>query len=359
MDEVALYEDNLKAAHSQILVYIQKRALSTFQALAIFSEILGVKIRDIGYAGLKDKASTSRQYLTLPRVVKNQDCKLLLEKFQQVFLIKGIEILKISPFQNKLRIGHLRGNNFTLKLSIKNTEVFHRALERFEKFNSGFANYFGPQRFGKWGDNYLLAIKRLKSGAKFKRGVDSLLLSSLQSHYFNLWLALREKLSLALKNLDYKMAYEILAQSDIDFCKNELEALDSRLFNAPLALLPGDLMMHYPHGRLFELSNISDSARFSAGQISLCGELASSKFLGLNSSALKTLPLSVRIIHGIYRDVLEIMPKKPTSCRYAFIWVQNLKLANNELSFYLPKGVYASTLLAKLVDLCTQESVDV
>ena len=62
--EVPLYDFSGDGEHC--VICLQKKDLTTFDALHILSEHLGVKIRDFGYAGLKDKDVLTSQFISFP-----------------------------------------------------------------------------------------------------------------------------------------------------------------------------------------------------------------------------------------------------------------------------------------------------
>jgi tRNA pseudouridine13 synthase len=69
--------------------------------------------------------------------------------------IPRIRVLAVSRHTNKLRIGHLRGNRFVIKLR----DVGQRELPQVRGIldalaRRGVPNYFGPQRFGSRGDTW-------------------------------------------------------------------------------------------------------------------------------------------------------------------------------------------------------------
>jgi tRNA pseudouridine13 synthase len=47
---------------------MEKRGLTTLEAVARMARALGVQARDVGYAGMKDRNATTRQWLSLPAV---------------------------------------------------------------------------------------------------------------------------------------------------------------------------------------------------------------------------------------------------------------------------------------------------
>ena len=104
--EIALYEFSGKGEH--LILHINKKDLTTNEALKILSEASGVKMRDFGYAGLKDKQGLTFQYLSMPKKF---------ESFLSNFSHSKLKILETFVHENKLRIGHLKGNSFFLTIS--------------------------------------------------------------------------------------------------------------------------------------------------------------------------------------------------------------------------------------------------
>lgn len=101
-------------------------------------------MRDFGYAGLKDKQGSTFQYLSMPKKIR---------EFLANFSHPKLKILETFIHENKLRIGHLKGKFFFIRLKKvmpSDALKLEQALMNLDK--QGFANYFGYQRFGKiWG----------------------------------------------------------------------------------------------------------------------------------------------------------------------------------------------------------------
>ena len=141
--ENPLYEFSGSGEH--LIVEIQKKDLTTAEALSILSNESGAKIRDFGYAGLKDKEGMTTQFISLP------------SKFEQNlnnFSHEKLKILSMTKHNNKIRTGHLKSNNFFIRLKkVLPSEAtrLREALNLIDK--NGYPNYFGYQRFGKFGDN--------------------------------------------------------------------------------------------------------------------------------------------------------------------------------------------------------------
>ncbi len=165
------------------IIKVQKRALSTWEMLQIFCDYLGIKEREIGYAGLKDKHATTIQYLTFSTKY--------LKKLKQ-FSHKQIKILSTKYTQKALRIGDLEGNFFRITLFDVSPIVAGKIEKRARRLlKSGVPNYFGHQRFGR-GDALIKAKEfvEAKSFVKDKK-LQKFYTSIYQSDLFNKWLSYR------------------------------------------------------------------------------------------------------------------------------------------------------------------------
>ncbi len=146
VEELPLYAPSGEGEHT--FFEIRKQGLSTFQAVGTIARALGVPEREIGYAGLKDAQAITCQVLSVhsvsPATVSALD-------------LPGIHILWADRHRNKLKIGHLRGNRFTIRVrgveasALTLCQAILDVLER-----RGVPNGFGPQRFGQRGDSGLL-----------------------------------------------------------------------------------------------------------------------------------------------------------------------------------------------------------
>ncbi len=142
VEELPLYEPSGNGTHTYFL--LEKRGLSTMQAVADLARALNVRRRDIGYAGLKDARAVTRQWLSVEHVPP--------ERLHELD-IPRLRVLEVSTHTNKLRLGHLRANRFTIR--VRQTQP-HRLPELRHALDTlaqrGVPNYFGRQRFGGRGD---------------------------------------------------------------------------------------------------------------------------------------------------------------------------------------------------------------
>ncbi|MCK5772574.1 MAG: tRNA pseudouridine(13) synthase TruD [Thermoplasmata archaeon] len=115
----------------------------TNRLIRALSRKLGISRNSISFAGTKDKRAITTQYFSIVTT---------LERIDDLYL-KDIRILDRYYSNRKLEIGDLKGNHFRIK--IKGIDLERTAIKRIVKTNmdeinniSGFANFFGVQRFG-------------------------------------------------------------------------------------------------------------------------------------------------------------------------------------------------------------------
>lgn len=189
VDEIPAYSPTGEGEHRY--VRIEKRLMTTPEAVRIIAEAAGVEPRDIGYAGLKDKQGVTTQWLSLPRKSAEPE---------QWVLPAGLRILESSFHGNKLRTGHLSGNRFAINIVDVGADASDRARALLDRLTShGVPNYFGAQRFGRGGENVPRALEWIRQGAR--RRLSSFLLklypSVVQAEVFNRYLTLRQDAALA------------------------------------------------------------------------------------------------------------------------------------------------------------------
>lgn len=146
VQEIPLYEPSGTGEH--VYCEIQKIGIPTFEAINRIAAALRVSTRDIGYAGLKDARSISRQILSILGTTEQAVMDLRLP---------DITVQWAARHGNKLRVGHLAGNRFAIKVrNVNPTDVvkLRPVLSILEK--RGMPNFYGEQRFGRRADNDVL-----------------------------------------------------------------------------------------------------------------------------------------------------------------------------------------------------------
>jgi tRNA pseudouridine13 synthase len=223
-------------------VWIEKRGLTTLEAVARLARALGVQARDVGYAGMKDRNATTRQWLSLPAVEPSLATAVELD---------GLRVLDARRHRNKLRVGHLRGNRFELVLSeMAAGESESLRAQLLHIAGRGLPNRYGHQRFGSAGDNVQVGLEILR-GSRRERDHRrrKLLLSAVQSAVFNRVLDLRA----ASGGLTLVRLGDVLQKTDSggSFVCEEPEREQARVDAGelvPTAPLPGSRGMEPPAG---------------------------------------------------------------------------------------------------------------
>ena len=327
VEEIPLYEFSGEGEH--LVLFVRKKELSTLELVGILARYLNIKNKDIGYAGLKDKHAMTKQYISLHK--KHEEA---LERFEH----DNIKILSKTYHNNKIRIGHLQGNRFFIKLKKVNptsAQKIDEALGNIAKH--GMPNFFGYQRFGNDGDNHILG-KQIAKGEKKEKNpkIKNFLISAYQSHLFNLWLSRRLEINILVQNFKAEELASLL-----NMPQNEIAKLQAQTH--PFKLLSGDIMEHYPYGRLFDYEGSEhDLERFNARDISVTGLLCGKK-----------VKLSSDLAGSIEKE-FDDMIQADGARRYAWVYPTNIEgrfkpiEAQYELNFTLPKGSYATVLLEEI-----------
>ncbi|WP_337868024.1 tRNA pseudouridine(13) synthase TruD [Meiothermus sp.] len=201
--EVPAYSPTGQGEH--LFVRIEKEGLTTRAVFEFLRDRLHINEAHIGVAGLKDKHARTQQWFSIPARHEG--------RLETLAELEGVRVLERALHPHKLRVGHLRGNRFRILIrpiqersgelvsrgdgtdidpSLQRVEAILRALER-----QGVPNYYGPQRFGIGGLNPLKGYELVKKGKVHTPSwLKKFLVSSLQSLLFNDWLALRLQMGL-------------------------------------------------------------------------------------------------------------------------------------------------------------------
>lgn len=327
VDEIPLYEFSGEGEH--LVLHVRKKNLTTWEMIDVFCVFLGIKAKEIGYAGLKDKSALTKQYISI-----NKKYEQKLDNFSH----PNIKILSRTYHNNKIKTGHLKGNRFFIRLkkvNPTNAKKIDLALNRIKQH--GMPNFFGYQRFGKDGKNYLLGEKIALGLAKERNvKIKKLLINSYQSHLFNLWLSRRLEISKLIESFSPKELEDTLNLSS-----HTLYELKQQ--NHPFKLITGDVLQHYPFGRLFDFNgDIAEIERFNKHEIAPTGLLCGKKAWLAKDEA--------RIIEKDFNQTISANGAR----RYAWVFPQEIEGEYKEndawfeLHFTLPKGSYATVLLEEI-----------
>jgi tRNA pseudouridine13 synthase len=153
VEELPLYLPSGTGEHLYLL--LEKTGLTTHDLLRQLARQLNIRERDIGYAGLKDARATTRQYVSLPGGILQQ--ALTLE-------IPGVRILSAERHGNKLRLGHLAGNRFRIRIREVGEDAEEKALDVLQVLQAlGVPNLFVEQRYGVLGNSHLIGGALLRN----------------------------------------------------------------------------------------------------------------------------------------------------------------------------------------------------
>jgi tRNA pseudouridine13 synthase len=327
VEEIPLYEFSGEGEH--LVLHVRKKDLTTWDMISEISKFLGIKQRDIGYAGLKDKNAMTKQYISVLKIY---------EEKLATFTHEKIKILSTNYHNNKLRIGHLKGNRFFIRLKKVTPVAATKIIQALENIKlHGMPNYFGYQRFGIDGDNYIKGRGIVEKSFKERNHkLKKMYISAYQSHMFNLWLSRRIEISKLVESFEPSELTALLnmPKHDIDEMKKQ-----RHLFK----LIEGDTMMHYPHGRLFSFEYSADEIeRFNERNVSVTGLLSGKRVKASEGQA------------GIIEKEYDVAMSEDGARRYAWVFPEDIEAnyreeeAWIELHFTLPKGSYATVLIEEI-----------
>lgn len=329
VEEIPLY--TFTGTGNFLILKIKKKDMSTWKLITVLAKATGLQERDIGYAGLKDKNATTIQYISLPKQYEKELNKNL--------TTERVEILERTYNKAPIKVGHLKGNRFSIILhdiNEKDAKFFHTVALKMQK--EGIPNYYGYQRFGEDSRSYLQGKEIALSGKKLKGSKEKLLVSAYQSHLYNKWLGQRVKLSTIITSNVAEVAAKKL-QYPLELVK--VLAKQPQFFK----LFLGDVIMPYPHGKLHYVKDMYASAlAFNQKKLSPTGLLCGANVDRAKSDAYH--------LEEPYDDT-ELNALKGDR-RFAWMWPQEVQtdydINTNKLmvEFYLPKGSYATTFLEEI-----------
>lgn len=309
--EIPLLEPGGQGEH--LWIEVRKQQVTTVSVAQTLASWAGVTLREVGWAGRKDKNAVTEQWFSI-QLPGRPDPKLEWDWPQ------GVQVLSMCRHNRKLKTGMLKGNRFTL--CVREVDGDRTQLEQriAQLEHQGFPNYFGEQRFGRDGDN-AESSRRFLAGNKRVRNRDfrSTLISAARSWIFN----------------------EVLAQRVAD------KTWD-------IALV-GDLLMLDGSNSFFPCDAVDEDiqARLKQGDLHASGPLPGSS-KGKQTSA---LPADIeQLVFGQHADLMKGLTQKRVSAsrrsfriipkNVSFNWPQSNAL---ELSFELPAGAYATSLLREIL----------
>lgn len=319
VEEVSLYEPCGQGPH--LFVSLTREGWTTRRVAEHLAGLYGVKVQDVGYAGLKDRQARCTQTFSLPGLTP--------EDAQRIEAELPFQVHWARQHTNKLKLGHLLGNRF--RISVTSLELpAEEALSRAEAIAAaltlhGVPNFFGPQRFGFEGRNVEKGREAILGlGARRDKWLHRLLISAYQSHLFNQYLARR----MALGHFERLMLGDICKKTDT--------------------------------GGMFEVQDVeAEQLRYARGEITFTGPLYGRKMwpatgaagqleaMILAEAGLTADDLRKAHIEGARRPGRLCLSSIDLSMRQPEHLDARPEMANGclQVAFMLPKGAYATVIL--------------
>lgn len=317
VEELPLYPAAGEGEH--LFVTVEKRGIDTGRAKRLLSERLGVPVRAIGHAGLKDARAVTKQRLSLPGV--EPQAALAVEA-------PGLRVLDAVRHPHKLRLGHLTGNRFDLVLRGVAVEDAGRLAARWGGLVAkGVGNRFMEQRFGRNGDNAelgrLLALgdeaafreaARARGHRRPSAGLRRLLVSAWQASVFN-------------RVLEERRSWP----------------------GGIASVVPGDLAQRRDSGGLFLVEDETEEARAATGEISPTGPLPGPRCRAAEG-AQGELERAVLAVEGVPGDAPALRGWGARRALRVCLTAASLEegAGSVRLRFGLPPGAYATAVVDEL-----------
>lgn len=308
VDELPGFEASGSGEH--LLLTVEKRGMNTAFAARTIAAWAGVSEMAIGYAGLKDRhaVTTQRFSVHLPKRVAPDPASLQSDE---------LRVIEHHWHAKKLPRGALAGNRFVLTL--REVQGERAAIEaRLNAIGArGVPNYFGEQRFGRDGDNVANALAMF-AGRRVRREQRGLLLSAARSELFNRVVGARVA----------DGSWDRALDGEVWMLDGRRSVFGPEPWNETLAQRLAAFDIH-PTGPLWGRGELrSRDAAQAVERAALEGEEAAALRAGLERAGLEQERRALRL--------------RPASLSWR--WPDATSL---ELTFSLPAGAYATSVLAE------------
>lgn len=381
VEEIPLLRPSGDGEH--LYLRVEKRGVSTIEALRVLRRALNLKEEKAGCAGLKDANAVARQWFSFQTKARGVPDAALRAAEES-----GIRVLEATRSRVGLRRGALSGNRFEALIRGVAPDAERKAREILDRLVSrGLPNAFGDQRFGVHGHTARIgfalarrdwrgALDALLGDARFssaREGADERLLEAARRYeagdfegakrlYPASWEAERRALSRLAEGAPHRLAAAAVPPRESALYGGAFQAA---VFNLCLAkriearahdrVWAGDVIFHHPSGKARRAGapgkEADALARFEA---SPAGPLVGRKLLEargeprkLERSVLESLGAGEpEILDGL--DGLGLYgSRRPYRARVkdARLRTEN---GNLRLWFTLPPGAYASEALREL-----------
>lgn len=298
-----------------LFIHVKKTGANTLFVARELAKYFQVKEQLVSYAGLKDRFAVTEQWFGIHVPGKQEYC---LDDLN----IEGVEVLSYKRHNKKLRTGALLGNKF--EITLREVTSIKALTERWQQIvEQGVPNYFGEQRFGIEGGNMERALS-LFSGQKVKdkkkRGI---YLSAARSHVFN------------------SVVNERIKQSDFD----NVVVGDVLMLAGTQSVFKVEELDNTIKQRLIEKDVDITAPMWGAGELMTTGEprLLEESIAENNQEFCQGLPR-----FGLKQERRRI--RINVSDTDLELLAENEGNSSVRVSFFLPAGCYATTILRELLN---------
>ena len=308
VEEILPFEPDGEGEH--VLVHVEKQGENTDWVAGLLGRFASVQRRSVSYAGRKDRHGVTRQWFSIWMPGKE-------DPDWNSFHHDNVRILSSIRHGRKLKTGALKGNGFIITL--RNVDADRECLDALldKVAVSGVPNYYGEQRFGRRGENLERAITMFAGEFRAHKNKRSLYLSAARSWLFNAIVSRRVKQGNWIRYLDGDVPG--FQDNGSLLLRDHDEALMARIAS-------GDVSLTAPLWGDGELLSGGACKALEESVVSSYNELRS----GLEDARMKQERKAVRLI--------------PEAMRRE--WLDDTTL---RLSFNLPKGCFATTILRELI----------
>jgi len=399
VDEVPLFAPKGEGTH--VYVDIEKRGVTTAEAVRGIARRLGRDARDIGVAGQKDARAVTRQRISIEHLPESE--------WPKIDDAPRVRALSFARHDRKLKMAFLEGNRFTLRLrapevpgasAARPSEGAAVEPQRFRPVTDdeleraravvarlaaeGLPNWFGEQRFGGRGSTHLLGRALLREDpvellsllcgrpgpgeaprvqearARYDAGDAAGALALFPKSYDAERRALR---AIVEKGADPARAAQAISKDDRRFYVNAAQSavfnalLEARMAAGALASLEeGDVATIHESGGSFVVTDAAREApRVRALEISPAGPLWGAKLL-MAAGAVREREVAALRAFGLEPAHLEGPDAKtsPGARRVYRTPVTEASVAREEdgallVRLFLPAGSYATAVIAEIV----------
>jgi len=323
VDEIQQFTPSGKGEHVWLL--LQKTGENTDWVGDQLAKIADVPRRDVSYAGMKDRHAVTTQWFSVQMPGREApDWK--------AHLPDSIVVLDEQRHDRKLKRGALKGNSFKLLIRdfVGDEAELKESVERIKK--QGIPNYFGEQRFGRDGENIRKARQWFKGELKVKsRPKRSIYLSAARSWIFN------HILSKRVQDGSWNKA----VQGDIFMLEGTKSCFDEYVDNEIIQRIE-DQEIH-PTGALWGRGSLASKDEIEALESEVASEF--SIFCeGLEKQGLKQERKALRLS---VKDLEYSLLKNSGNPE------KNSAIGTVNLSFSLPAGAFATSVLSEIGDFKT------